>query len=90
MKKGSIQHHVMMVIYQLIVIALILTGLLYFVTGAVEDTLLEKNYYARDISLLITTLNAAPGNVEYNYVLPDNVDLKIKIKDHRVNVNDGG
>jgi len=39
-----------------------------FINDVAEQTIFEKNFLVRDISLVINTLYAAPGEVSYNYI----------------------
>lgn len=86
-KKSQFQESLLFMAYIILAIMIFL-GLMIFVKDAADDTLLEKTYYAKDISLLMTTISAAPGNLEYNYEIPEDTDLVIKIKDNNVEVDD--
>lgn len=51
--------------------------LIKFLADTLSDTLLEKNYRARDIALLITTIYAAPGQLNYTYDTGGNFEIGI-------------
>ena len=86
-KRGQFQES-LLIIANLILVIIIFLGLLLFVKDAADDTLLEKTYYAKDISLLLTTISAAPGNIQYDYEIPEATDLVIKTKENSVEVED--
>jgi hypothetical protein len=51
--------------------------ILSFVIDAYKNTLLEKNYRARDIALLITTMYASPSGVNFTYPIDGGFDIAI-------------
>ena len=51
----------------LILLLLIAVGFLAFIYQVASSTLLEKNYLARDIALLLDTVYASPGDTHYIY-----------------------
>jgi hypothetical protein len=51
----------------LAVAAFVIIGMISYVRSVSDDTFLEKNYLARDIGLLITTVQASPGDLIYCY-----------------------
>ena len=65
-KKGII-HDLFFNVFELILAFIVVLALLNFVSDVAEQTIFKKNYLARDISLLVNTLYAAPGKVEYTY-----------------------
>jgi len=65
MKKG--QQELLFLVFQLLLIAIVFLSLLAFVKQYEDNTIFEKIYLSRDISLIISTIEAAPGNLFYNY-----------------------
>jgi len=61
------QHEIMFIVFQLLMVAAIFASLMFYVTSLKENTLFKKLALSRDIALLVNTLYAAPGNVEYDY-----------------------
>lgn len=51
----------------LIIAVVISLGMLFWVRQKIDNSLLEKNLYVRDNGLIITSLYAAPGYVNYAY-----------------------
>ncbi len=86
-KKAQFQEP-LLIIAHLILIIIIFLGLMLFVKDAADDTLMEKTYYAKDLSLLMTTISAAPGNLEYHYEIPKNTNLVMKTKENSLEVED--
>jgi hypothetical protein len=65
-KKG-ISHDLFFNVFELILAAIVIIALLQFVNDVAEQTIFAKNYFARDISILVNALYAAPGDVDYIY-----------------------
>jgi len=65
-KKG-ISHDLFFNVFELILAAIVIIALLQFVNDVAEQTIFAKNYFARDMSLLVNALYAAPGDVAYIY-----------------------
>jgi len=65
-RKG-ISHDLFFNVFELILAFIVVLAIFQFITDVVEQTIFEKNYLARDLSLLVNTLYAAPGEVSYNY-----------------------
>ncbi len=87
---GSVVTEPMLLIFKFVFVAIVFLLMLKFVDDATNNTLLEKNYYARDFSLMLDTLYAAPGNVHYSYPA-DQFEQKhflFEVNNSRVNVND--
>ena len=59
-------------VFEFVVVFLAAGVLLEFINSESENITLVKNYYARDNALLISSIYASPGNVEYLY--PQNID----------------
>lgn len=54
-----------------------------------SETSYEKNFMARDLALLIDTIYASPGELEYTYDMKG-YKFDLEIKDGHVNVYDSG
>ncbi len=65
-KKG-ISHDLFFNVFELILAAIVIIALFEFVNDVAEQTIFAKNYFARDMSLLVNALYAAPGDVSYIY-----------------------
>jgi len=65
-RKG-ISHDLFFNVFELVLAFIVILALFQFITDVVEQTIFEKNFLARDLSVLVNTLYAAPGNVVYNY-----------------------
>jgi hypothetical protein len=81
------------ILYFRIICVVIAVGLfiiiLSFVIEASKNTIIKKNYGAKDIALLITTLYASPGDASYEYPLSAlKGDFTIKIGNGLVSVSD--
>lgn len=59
-------------VFELVIVFVVGLVLLDTVNSEVKGTAFEKNYFARDSGLLINTIYASPGDIEYNY--PDKTD----------------
>ena len=68
-KRGAAAQEVFYRFLGLLLAAIVLGMLLAAVNDTAENTLFEKNYIARDLSLLITTIYASPGELIYIYDL---------------------
>tara|TARA_Y100000310_G_C20701313_1_gene830199 strand:+ start:6068 stop:6520 length:453 start_codon:yes stop_codon:yes gene_type:complete len=66
-KKG-VSHDLFFNVFELVLAFIVVLALLDFVGDVADQTIFKKNYLARDISLLVNALYAAPVKVEYNYV----------------------
>ncbi len=65
-KRGGTQKSYFTLI-DLILLVIIAVGFTMFVAQIANSTLLEKNYLARDIALLVDTAYASPGQLNYVY-----------------------
>lgn len=54
-------------VFELVIVFVAGLVLLETVNSEVKGTAFEKNYFARDSALLINTIYASPGDIEYNY-----------------------
>jgi len=83
--KRGMTHESFFNIFDILMVATVIVAILLFINDVVQQTIFEKNYMARDMSILINTLYAAPGEVVYNY--NENVQGFIfDIADNNVNV----
>ncbi len=77
-----------LVLFGMAVLCLLLIGF------KLSETTYEKNFIARDMALLIDTIYASPGDVEYVYDLSafysKGMSFDLKIKDRHVTVYDSG
>lgn len=53
--------------FELLVVFIVGLALFEFVSSESAGSAFEKNYLARDNSLLISTIYASPGDINYNY-----------------------
>jgi N-acetylmuramoyl-L-alanine amidase len=67
MKKGSITGEIWLFVVELLLIGFCFISLMNFVFTLQKNTLYEKNYLSRDISLIINALYASPGIAKYEY-----------------------
>ncbi|MFH1182458.1 MAG: hypothetical protein V1702_05860 [Candidatus Woesearchaeota archaeon] len=84
-KRGTDNILIFRVICVVLAVALFIVTL-SFAMDVAKGTLLEKNYKAKDIALLITTLYASPGVTSYEYPLSG--DFTLKIGNGQVSVDD--
>ncbi len=71
MKRGQITQELYMIIIEVILVSSAGLMLFNYVDSMKDNTLYDKQYLAKDISLLVTTLYMAPGNVQYHYTYPN-------------------
>ena len=86
-KKGMETQYFRM--FEIIMAAIVVLGILLFAKGVTEGTDLEKEYLSRDIALLLDTIYASPGDVSYTYYLDKN-KLDIQIAKGQVIVSENG
>ena len=65
-KKGM-THELFFNVFELVLASIVLLAILYFIHDIANQTIFEKNYLARDLSVLLNTIYAAPGDVAYDY-----------------------
>jgi len=65
-RKG-ISHDLFFNVFELILAFIVILALFNFIGDIAELTLFKRNYLARDISLLVNALYAAPEKVDYTY-----------------------
>lgn len=66
-KRAEVETKIYFYIAEIVLVGFVLVFLYVYVSGIANSTLLEKNYFSRDIALLMNTIHAAPGNVDYLY-----------------------
>ncbi len=75
--------------FEIIMVAIVVLGILLFAKGVTESTDLEKEYLSRDLALVLDTIYASPGDVSYTYYLNKN-KLDVAIQDGQVKVSENG
>lgn len=55
------------VLAELVLLVLIAVAFMAFVVQLATNTMMEKNYFARDLALVLDTAYASPGNLNYEY-----------------------
>lgn len=55
------------VLAELVLLVLIAVAFMAFVAQLATNTMMEKNYFARDLALVLDTAYASPGNLNYEY-----------------------
>ncbi len=55
------------VLAELVLLVLIAVAFTAFVAQIATNTMMEKNYFARDLALALDTAYASPGNLNYEY-----------------------
>ena len=55
------------IVTELILLMMIAFAINNYITGIANNTMFERNFYARDLALLTHTVYAAPGDLTYNY-----------------------
>jgi len=65
--KKAFSHDLFFDIFELFLVVVIVLALANFIADVADQTLFEKNYLARDVSILIDAIYAAPGDVAYLY-----------------------
>lgn len=89
-KKGSqMNWDVIFPIFQFMLTLAIFILLMRFVVDTASHKSFEKDYYARDIALLVDSVHASPGDVVYIY--PNKIkdyDLGVELKENMVVIYD--
>jgi len=65
-KKGA-EHELYYIIMELLIVVLIAVLMFGFVKNLGTNTFFEKLYMSRDLALVVNTIYAAPGDVQYTY-----------------------
>ncbi len=86
-KRGVVKQYFVMA--ELLFVGIVVLGMILFSKGVSEGQDLEKNYLARDIGLILTTIYASPGDVRYTYYLEKN-EFEIEISKGQVKVSENG
>ncbi len=93
-KKGDVPSFVLTPTFRtLLALGVVLLTLLYFVNGIGGSTKFERQYYSRDIALLIDTVLSLPGNSEllYSYDKPESeTKFALKVDKEKVTLKDIG
>ena len=83
-RKG-ISHDLFFNVFELILAFIVILALLNFVSDVAEQTIFKKHYLARDISLLVNTLYAAPISADYTYD-EDMKELILEFSENRISI----
>lgn len=86
-KQGSMTHEQMFIIFELVIFAFFMYILVSFVQDVEENTILAKNYLARDIAVLTNTMYSAPQDMVYIYA-ENTSKFRITIGNNLVSVDD--
>ena len=65
-RKG-ISHEIFFNVFELVLAFIVVLALFTFVNDVAKQTIFEKNYLSRDLAILVNTVYAAPGDLEYTY-----------------------
>jgi len=85
-KKGYMQTLWFVILEGAVLLMFIITGFA-FMSDMADGTTYWKNFYARDVALLVDTMEAAPGEVSFNYnFLNTPKDLQIELNNDSVEV----
>ncbi|MCF7865818.1 hypothetical protein K9L67_03695 [Candidatus Woesearchaeota archaeon] len=82
-KRGNITQHVIFLIIEVVIGALILIGATHLVLINIMDT--EIEIVAKDLSLTISTIISSPSNMYFTYA-PNTEDKHIIIQDNKITV----
>ncbi|NQV09291.1 N-acetylmuramoyl-L-alanine amidase [Candidatus Woesearchaeota archaeon] len=87
-KKGEVNEELFFFIAELILTVMVFVILLAYVNSIRDNTLLEKNYLARDVALMVDSVYAAPGkiNVGYSFGSIDLLDFSFGFNEQRAGV----
>ena len=66
-KRGSTTHEELFIIFEIVVFAFFAYVLITFVKDVEENTILAKNFLARDIAILTNTIYSSPQDIVYIY-----------------------
>src|SRR3989338_359714 len=88
--KNAISHDLFFNVFELILATIVIIALFKFVNDVAEQTIFAKNYFARDMSLLVNALYAAPGKVTTYTYDEDTSGFIFDFKDNRLTVYEDG
>ena len=88
--KNAISHDLFFNVFELIMATIVIIALFKFVNDVAEQTIFAKNYFARDMSLLVNALYAAPGKVTTYTYDEDTSGFIFDFKDNRLTVYEDG
>ena len=74
------------VLTELVLLVLIAAAFMAFIVQIGTSTLMEKNYFARDLALVLDTAYASPGNLHYVYEGDDASRFIVAFESNRVSV----
>lgn len=86
-KRAQAEHEQLFIIFEVVVFAFFMYILLSFVKDVEESRILEKNYLARDMAMMVNTLYATPQNVVWIYT-ENTTDYSVGIGNNLVTVQD--
>lgn len=66
-KKGQVESELFFIIIEIILVLGIAITFFSFVNSIAKNTMIEKNYFSRDLALLIDVIYSSPGDIYYNY-----------------------
>ncbi len=66
-KKGAMIELVGSFIFELVLLFLIIIAFFAYANDVKESTRFERLFHARDIALLLSTIESAPRSVDYSY-----------------------
>lgn len=75
-------------ISELILISIVFISFLVFMGNVNDNTLFEKRAIARDLSLLVNTIQSVPGNTFYVYRPSEHVDYGFEFIDNQVIISE--
>ncbi|MBS3143057.1 hypothetical protein J4464_06735 [Candidatus Woesearchaeota archaeon] len=85
MHKRGAEHELILMLGQLLLGAAFIVGMFMYLGQLRSDTSLEQRFYARDISLLLSTVQSAPGSILFTY--PRNIaeyELSMEYQNHKI------
>ncbi len=65
--KSGFTHELFFNVFELVLALVVALALFQFINNVVKSTEFEKNYLARDLSLMVNTVYSSPGDVSYTY-----------------------
>ncbi len=66
-KRGDVSHHVVLIIGELLLAAMMFLGLMSFTISIAEKTYFDQLFLARDTAFIMNVLNFIPGELSYTY-----------------------
>ncbi|MBI4441511.1 hypothetical protein HY639_05060 [Candidatus Woesearchaeota archaeon] len=87
-KKGSITEEQLFFLADAVFLSLIALSLIFYLSTLQKDTTFEKTYVARDVALLVTTLQTFTGDGVIDYSLP--LPLSVELTNEEIIVSEKG